>query len=129
MIKEMKLKEFSTVYGISRRAIQGYENIGLVSPTREGFRGHLYYGDQAIKRIVLIKFMQDLGFSLKEIKAIIDSPKEELVSALLDKSELNHQKLNEMSSNISKTNQIIKVLNSKGKDTEAIYKIITGGNK
>ena len=68
--------------GISRRTIQGYEKVGLVSAIKRNKYGHLIYNDECRKRILKIKFFQDLKFSLKEIKEIIDAPKSILKPAL-----------------------------------------------
>ena len=60
------LKEVCTELGVSRRAVQGYEEAGLVKATRKNKYGYLLYNQYAQERIERIKFLQDLGFSLKE---------------------------------------------------------------
>lgn len=78
----MTLQEVCVSTGVSRRAIQGYEKIKLVSATGKTERGHLLYNEEAQNRIRQIKFYQQLGFALKEIGAIIDAPSEILRIAL-----------------------------------------------
>jgi len=70
------LKEVCTELGVSRRAVQGYEAAGLVKATRKNKYGYLRYNQRECERIERIKFFQDLGFSVKEIKSLIDAPKE-----------------------------------------------------
>ena len=72
----MTLREVCKMTGVSRRAIQGYERAGLVLPTGKNERGYLLYDEDAMKRIRQIKFFQDMGFSIKEIKEISNAPKQ-----------------------------------------------------
>lgn len=69
------LKEIYSEIGVSRRAIQGYENAGLVRATAKNKYGHLLYDQSARDRIERIKLFQDLGFTIKEISELIDAPK------------------------------------------------------
>ncbi len=89
----MTLREVCNSLQVSRRAIQGYEKLGLILASGKNDRGHLLYDAKTRERIKTIKFYQQLGFSLKEISAIIDAPNEVLKEAL----ETQVQKLQEES--------------------------------
>lgn len=78
----MTLKTLCESVGVSRRSIQCYEKAGLMAPTDKNKYGHLLYDDQTLHRAKVIKFMQDLGFKLKEIKEIIDAPNYVIKEAL-----------------------------------------------
>lgn len=78
----MTLKTLCESVGVSRRSIQCYEKAGLMAPTDKNKYGHLLYDDQTLHRAKVIKFMQDLGFKLKEIKEIIDAPNHVIKEAL-----------------------------------------------
>ena len=82
---EKTLREVCSGLKVSRRAVQGYENAGLVSPSGHNERGYLLYDEMAQKRIKLIKMYQDMGFTIKEIKSIIDGPTEDLKRMLCQK--------------------------------------------
>ena len=84
---EMTLREVCLTLGVSRRAVQGYENAHLVSATNKTQSGYLLYNDSARERIKQIKLYQNMGFSIKEIKAIIDGPTDTLKTALIDREE------------------------------------------
>ena len=64
----MTLKEVCDYTGVIRRAIQGYEKVGLVKPTEKNKYRHLLYDKNAINKILEIKQYQDFGFSIKEIQ-------------------------------------------------------------
>ena len=81
-MNELTLKEVCNKYGISRRAIQGYEKACLVSATRKTERGYLLYDELSQDRITKIKLFQDMGFSIKEICEIIDAPPSVIRSSL-----------------------------------------------
>ena len=82
MDETKSLSEVCSVLEVSRRAVQGYENAGLVSATGKNKYGHLLYDEDAQRRIKQIKLLQQLGFRVKEIKEIIDAPDEVLRKAV-----------------------------------------------
>lgn len=82
-MSNVTLKEIQNLYGISRRAIQGYEKEGLVYATSKNKYGHLLYDENMVERIRRIKILQDIGFSVKQIKEILTKP-EELKCVLVD---------------------------------------------
>ena len=110
----MTLREICEILGVSRRALQGYEKAGLVASTGRNKYGHLLYDDDAILRIAQIKFYQQLGFSIKEITALIDAPNSVKKAALeqqvrklrKDKAEIDEliKKANQMITRLSKEN-------------------------
>lgn len=53
----MTLREICETLEVSRRAIQGYENAGLVKATGRNKYGHLLYDDKAKERIMLKMFL------------------------------------------------------------------------
>ena len=82
MRKTKTLSEVCSVLEVSRRAVQGYENAGLVKATERNKYGHLLYDEEAQRRIKKIRLLQQLGFRVKEIKDIIDAPSEVAAEAI-----------------------------------------------
>ena len=76
------LQEIYNTLGITRRAIQGYEEMGLVRASDKNKYGYLLYGESEVKRIEKIKMYQEFGFKLKEIKDLIDAPNRIVKAAL-----------------------------------------------
>jgi DNA-binding transcriptional MerR regulator len=68
------VKEVSRLTGVSPRALHHYDAIGLLKPTRVTEAGYRLYADEALKRLYRILVFRELGFSLKEIAAILDGP-------------------------------------------------------
>lgn len=92
---DMTLHEIGDTFGVSRRAVQGYEKAGLVSASGRNERGYLLYDEVSQDRIRQIKLFQQMGFAIKEIKDIIDAPNDVLRAALEKQAEkLKKQKEN-----------------------------------
>lgn len=70
----MTLREVCNSANVSRRAVQGYEKAGLVFVSGKNERGYLLYDIHTLERIKQIKLYQQFGFTIKEIKNIIDAP-------------------------------------------------------
>lgn len=81
-MKDKTLREICDAIMVSRRAIQGYEKAGLVSASGRNERGHLLYDADSQEKIRKIKLYQQLGFTIKEIKHMMDAPDAVLKSAL-----------------------------------------------
>ena len=86
MKKELSLREIRNTLGLSRRVIQGYEEYGLIRPSSRNKYGHLLYDEETIRRMAYIRFLQDLGYELKEIAEVIDMPTEEMKKLLKERS-------------------------------------------
>jgi DNA-binding transcriptional MerR regulator len=81
-MKNMTLREVCDTFNVSRRAVQGYEKAGLVAATGKNERGYLLYDEEMQARIKKIKLYQQMGFSLKEVREIIDASDSILKTAL-----------------------------------------------
>ena len=67
--------------GVSPSAIRYYESVGLVEPERRS-SGRRLYGEVAVERLALISFAKGAGFTLDEVRQLIDGfPKETPVGA------------------------------------------------
>ncbi len=84
-MEQRSLKELCELVQVSRRSIQRYEKAGLMKPTDRNKYGYLLYDEAAVVRAGKIKFLQDIGFKVKEIKVLIDAPKNIMQVALEEK--------------------------------------------
>lgn len=83
----MTLKEVEKTLGVTRRAVQGYEKAGIVEASGKTERGYLLYDEYMQKRIGRIKLYQQFGFSIREIKWLIDAPNEMIKIKLENQAE------------------------------------------
>lgn len=69
----MTVHEVSKLTGVSIRALQYYDKIGLLKPTGYTQSGYRLYDDTALETLQQILLFRELEFPLKEIKTIISS--------------------------------------------------------
>lgn len=74
-----RTKNVCELTGQTRRALQHYDNIGLLSPQRTE-RGYREYSDQDLWRLFNILSFREVGYDLKEIKAMFDDEYDQLAS-------------------------------------------------
>jgi MerR family redox-sensitive transcriptional activator SoxR len=65
----MRISEVERRTGVLATTIRFYENIGLLPPPHR-LSGHRVYGTDVLDRLALIRFGQNVGFSLKELKSL-----------------------------------------------------------
>ncbi len=70
----MTVNEVSKLTGVSIRALQYYDKIGLLHPAAYTEAGYRLYDDTALERLQNILLFRELEFSLKDIKSILQSP-------------------------------------------------------
>lgn len=68
------VNEVSKLTGVSIRALQYYDKIGLLKPTEYTESGYRLYDDTALEILQQILLFRELEFPLKEIKEIISGP-------------------------------------------------------
>lgn len=76
-----KTKEASQIVGVSKRTLQYYDDLGLLKITRDQ-SGNRIYDDETLEMIWKIMLLKEMRFSLKEIKQLIHSSKEEYEALL-----------------------------------------------
>jgi DNA-binding transcriptional MerR regulator len=68
----LKIGDVSKQSGIGIEALRFYEKSGLLDKPSRTFSGYRVYGPEVLERLAFIKRAQVLGFSLDEIKRVIE---------------------------------------------------------
>jgi DNA-binding transcriptional MerR regulator len=68
----LKIGEVSKRSGVGVEALRFYEKSGLLDRPSRTFSGYRVYGEEVLERLAFIKQAQALGFSLDEIRRIVD---------------------------------------------------------
>lgn len=96
-----KLSEVCRIIGVTRRALQGYDEIGLLNPTDKTQGGYWLYDDRALDKLALIQIFVEIGYSRFHIKEILNNPDLDLkkeysvaIEALQHKKEKIDQMIN-----------------------------------
>ncbi len=69
----MQIGSLVEAVGLSLRTIRHYEDVGLVLPVGRTSGGFRLYDDDAVERLRLIMKMKPLGFSLEEMRQLIEA--------------------------------------------------------
>lgn len=86
---EMKtISQVAELTGISIRALQYYDEIGLLKPSELTPSGYRLYDDDALQKLQQILFFKELGFRLKEIREILQKPDFDRIAAFKKQKEL-----------------------------------------
>ena len=67
----MIVQEIAKQTGISPQVIRYYARIGLLEPKRNPMNGYRQFGDRDVQRLQFIRLAQELGYTLKDIKAML----------------------------------------------------------
>ena len=69
---EYSVNALTKLSGVSARTLRYYDEIGLLEPARIAQSGYRMYGPQQVDKLQQILFYRELGFSLKDIKNLMD---------------------------------------------------------
>jgi DNA-binding transcriptional MerR regulator len=104
----MKVKEVANLVGISVRTLHHYDDIGLLTPEETTESGYRIYSNENLETLQQILFFKELGFPLKKIKEIINSPSFDRQEALLLHRKMlleKRRRLDQMIATVDKTIQ------------------------
>lgn len=92
----IRIGDMANLFGVTLRTLRFYEDKGLISPKREG--NTRLYSRRDVSRLKLIMLGRKVGFSLREVKQIMDLYDPEgrnikQLRTLIDKSERQMVKL------------------------------------
>ena len=72
----MLIGEMAEFFGISRKAMRVYEKKGIIKPVKvDDENGYRYYSAEQVQQLNALLELKALGFSLDEIKMVIDGQK------------------------------------------------------
>jgi MerR family copper efflux transcriptional regulator len=109
----LKIGELAKRTGKTVRAVHLYEELGLLTPAVRSKGGFRLYSGKAVRRIEWIQKLQDLGFSLTEIKAFLrDWEESQTAPHAMDRiREIFSDKLRETQETIGRLSRLVDDLN------------------
>ncbi len=111
MKKYYRIKEFSQLTSVTVRALQLYDNIGLLNPSHKTINKYRLYAEEDILRLQQITTLRFIGFSLEDIKKIISDPNFNLKNSVTTQSTL-------IAEQAVKLDNVAKLLHKLAKDLE-----------
>jgi MerR family transcriptional regulator, thiopeptide resistance regulator len=110
------VKQLSELAEVSVRTLHYYDEIDLLKPSQVGANSYRYYDDDALLRLQQILFYREIGFELIQIKAILDSPDFDVVTALR-----SHRKV--LQEKITRLKNLVRTVDSTIMDTTGEVKM------
>lgn len=87
-----KIKAVADIAGVSVRTLHHYDQIDLLKPTNTTPAGYRLYSEADLERLQEILFFKELGFALREIATILDSPAYDRAEGLMSHRQLLEKK-------------------------------------
>lgn len=118
-----KIKEIADITDVTIRTLYHYDKIGLLKPKSISEKGYRFYDDENIEKLQQILFFKEIGFSLEEIKNILDDKNFDRKKALEYHKEVLIKK-RERIDEIIKTveNTIISIDGGKNMEKKSMFK-------
>ena len=85
MNKLTKIKDVSSQYGVTARSLRYYEDMELLSSTRNEEYSYRLYDEDAIRRLEQILILRKLNISIKDIQQIFRTSSSDIVLDVLEK--------------------------------------------
>src|SRR5688572_31117612 len=108
----LKIGEVSKRSGLGIEALRFYERSGLLERPHRTESGYRVYGEAVLERLAFIKQAQALGFSLDEVKRIVDDARagqspcdevREIVRRRLDELDARMREMRRCRADLAKT--------------------------
>ncbi|MEV5646902.1 MerR family transcriptional regulator [Nocardia sp. NPDC052254] len=99
------IAEVAKISGVTARTLRHYDDIGLLTPARVGANGYRHYEDEQLLRLQQILVLRELGLSLSEIAAAVDSEPDTLAALKRQHARLlaERDRLGRMAATVART--------------------------
>lgn len=116
MSEKYSIGKLAKIAHVTTRTLRYYDQKGLVKPERVDQNGYRIYADTQLKKVQLIKYLERLGLSLKQIQKVLnDQNGKSSINLLLEgQIEQNKQQLQNLKQRQKVLVNLHKVLMQKG---------------
>lgn len=113
-----KINEVAKLVGVSVRTLHHYDEIDLFKPTEISEARYRFYSEEDLVRLQQILFFRELGFTLKEIKKIVQSPSYDQKEALQLQKKMLLEKREQVDNMLETVDKTIRELEGEIKMTQ-----------
>ncbi|HSO70900.1 MAG TPA: MerR family transcriptional regulator [Arachnia sp.] len=110
--------------GLSIRTLRHYDEVGLVRPSGRSVGGFRLYTHDDVSRLLLIRRMKPLGFSLEEMVSLLETadahralPTADTAAALADYVRVASERRDDLALQVAKADEFIAQLRGLGGDS------------
>ena len=111
----MRIGEIAAFFNVSVKAMRVYEKMGILKPVKVDEKtGYRYYTANQVKQLDAVLELRELGFSLKEIKALLENgiTKDKYMEVLVHKKTMWQDKISQAQDRVDTIDEIIEKLAS-----------------
>lgn len=108
-MESFKIGELAAAAGVGRDTVRYYERLGLLQASERNAAGYRLYGVDELERLKIIRSVQDLGFSLDQIRELIEASNQE-PARLIALLGVVRSKLDTAKGNVDRLLQVERVL-------------------
>ncbi|WP_413559214.1 MerR family transcriptional regulator [Bdellovibrio sp. HCB209] len=117
----LTIGQFAKEIGVSAKALRLYEDMGLLKSHVRGENGYRYYGESQLEIAHRLKEFKDLGFSLVEIKSLLETNQSLNVQKMTEAMTIRLEAISEQSELLNQQRQqITNILSSLKKGNEPL---------
>jgi DNA-binding transcriptional MerR regulator len=117
-------QQFATRAGVTVRTLHHYDRLGLLKPSAYTGSGYRLYRESDLARLQQIVTLKFIGFSLQEIKNLLDQNGHDLATALRRQREIINQKRHHLGMAVQAIERAELVISNEEPDWDAFKKII-----
>ena len=125
--KHYQVREFADMAGVTVRTLQYYDRIGVLEPSEKTDAQHRLYERKDLLKLQQIMTLKQLGFTLKEIKQMIQHPEYDLRGALSAQKQAIDAQIMQLQNVSSAMNRALDILDTTDSwDWDTVQFIIQG---
>lgn len=117
----MKISEVKALTGLTKKALNYYEENELIKPSVSEENGYRNYSDKDVEILTQIATLRRFGLSVKEIKAALKSP-EDLLKVMAEYTDKLAKQINEMEKCKTVISSCVNDLKSNNSDIKKVTK-------
>jgi len=122
---KLRVSDVAIKFGISKRTIKYYEEIGILKSYREEGSNYRVYDRYSIDRLEKILILRRLNFTINDVCQILDSNNKRAQEIFQDKLESIRDEINALTSLQSIVKSFLDMSNSVGIDNVNIYQLLS----
>lgn len=125
MSNKLRVSDVATKFGISKRTIKYYEEIGILKSCREEGSNYRLYGSNSLDRLEKILILRRLDFSINDICQILDSDNKRAQEIFQHKLESIMDEISALTSLQNIVKSFLEMSSSEGIDNVNIYQLLS----
>lgn len=122
--KQYSITEFASETSVSARALRHYDKLGLLKPSHYNKSGYRMYTNKDLMKLQYISALKFLGFTLSEIKLLLEINPMEFREALSEQKKMMKDKITQFETAISAIEETENLIDNNQYDYKSVVKVI-----